>query len=406
MPSKLAEVIEIVIKYDFETVLDRHGMGSMKWDELNLIPNLPPDIIPFSVADMEFVNMPEVVDGLKSFLDRCPLGYGNPTAEYRLAVQKWMSRRHGWAINPEWICDVPGVISAFFTAVRAFTQPGDGVLLMTPVYYPMYAAISRNGRKLVSSALIYQNGRYEIDFEDFAAKAADPSTKLLILCSPHNPGSRVWTKEELMRIGQICLENNVLICSDEIHNDLILPGYQHTVFASLSDDFAQNSLICTAPSKTFNLAGLQTANIIIPNQVVRTRFWEEVCRHEGNPKCNLLGLEACRLAYEFGDTWLDQLLAVIDRNHRLIADFMAREFPQVVLTPLEGTYLLWMDFRPLRIEAGALSRILREEGHLFFDDGRVFGSAGSGFERWNLACPTSYILPALERLKSALSNHL
>lgn len=394
------------MKYDFTTVQTRYGVGSMKWDEMTKVPGVPADVIPFSVADMEFVTMPEVAEGLKKYIDTYPLGYGNPTPAYRQAVKGWMERRHGWTIDPEWIRDMPGVIAAFFTAVHAFTRPGEGVMLMTPVYYPMYMAISRNGRTLVENKLVNRNGRYEIDFEDFEKKAADENTRLLILCSPHNPSGRVWTEEELRRIGDICVKHNVIVCSDEIHNDLILPGYHHMVFSSLSDAYAQISLTCTAPSKTFSLAGLQTANVIIPNRELRDRFWEEVCKHEGNPKCNLLGLEGCRLAYEHGDAWLDQALSIIDENRRLVVDFLAREFPAVIVTPLEGTYLLWMDFRPLGIEARELARILKEEAFLFFDEGFIFGDAGTGFERWNLACPTEYVRAALARLKMALDRHL
>jgi len=392
--------------YDFETVIRRHGVGSGKWNEMSSFPEVPKDVIPFSVADMEFTTMPEVKEGLKEFIDTHVLGYANPTSEYKAAVQNWMQRHHDWTIQPDWILDAPGVINAFFTAVKAFSAPGEGVLLMTPVYYPMYMAIERNGRKQVSSPLINEGGRYRIDFEDFEAKAKASDTKLLLLCSPHNPSGRVWTKEELTRIGRICMDNNVLVCSDEIHNDLIMPGFRHTVFASLSDEFAQHSIVCTAPSKTFILAGLQTSNIIIPNPDLRKRFLTEVLKSEGNPKCNILGLEACRLAYTHGDAWLKQLLAIINKNRQIIVDFFEREFPAVQVTPLEGTYLLWIDFRPLGIDAHELARILREEAFLFFDDGFIFGDEGSGFERWNLACPTSYITAALERLKSTLNNHI
>ena len=391
--------------YDFETVIPRRDSGSMKWREMEPY-HCPDDIIPFSVADMELKNMPEVVEGLKTFLDNSVMGYSNPTDAYKDAVAGWMKRRHNWEIQPQWIVDTPGVINAFFAAVNAFTQPGDGVLLTTPVYYPMYMAAERNGRQVVSSPLRNDDGVYHIDFEDFEAKAKDPNTKLFLLCSPHNPSGRVWTREELERMGRICLDNGVLVCSDEIHNDLVLPGHTHTVFASISEEFAQNCLVCTAPSKTFNLAGLQTSNIIIPNQELQDRFMEELKRHDGNPKCNILGLEACRLAYTHGDQWLAQLLALIDTNRQLVVDFLAKEFPMVKVTPLEGTYLLWMDFRALNIEAKELARILREDGYLFFDDGFIFGDAGAGFERWNLACPTAYITPALERLKKALHKYL
>ena len=393
-------------QYDFEQTIDRRNVGSGKWDEMAGKVDEKADIIPFSVADMELRNMPEVIEGLKAFLDRSILGYANPTMAYREAVCSWMERRHGWTVKPEWLVDTPGVIHAFFTAVKAFTKPGDSILLMTPVYYPMYMAAERNGRMVVASSLRCQDGRYTIDFDDFEEKAKRPDTKLLILCSPHNPTGRVWTREELIRIGRLCIDHNVLICSDEIHHDLIMPGYHHTMFGSISEEFAQHSLVCTAPSKTFNLAGLQTSNVIIPNESLRQQYLTEMRKGDGNPKCNILGLEGCRLAYTHGDAWLDQLLQLIDTNRKTVELFLQKEFPMVRITPLEGTYLLWIDFRPLGLEAKELDRVLREEGQLYFDEGSIFGPEGEGFERWNLACPTSYIVAALQRLKSALDHAL
>jgi cystathionine beta-lyase len=390
-------------RYDFKTIRNRFETGSAKWDEMTSVPDLADDVIPFSLADMELVNPPEIINGLKDFLDRSVLGYAMPTAAYRKAVQGWMLRRHGWRIETEWLKDAHGVINAFFTAVKAFTEEGDGVMLMTPVYYPMYFAIRRNNRVLVDNHLVIKDGHYEIDFADFEKKAKDPRTKMLILCSPHNPTGRVWTSEELVRIGRICIDNGVLVVSDEIHNDLIMPGYHHTVFASISDEFARHSITCTAPSKTFNLAGMQTANIVIPDKTIREIYWKEVLTTEGNPKCNILGMEACRLAYENCEEWLRQLIELVDENRRIVIDYLAKEFPQIKIFPLEGTYLLWMDFNGLGIECHELSTILKEKANLFFDDGYIFGPQGEGFERWNLACPTKYIQAALERLKALLT---
>lgn len=392
-------------EYDFTNVINRSNTGSMKWREMEGY-SCPADVIPFSVADMEFRNMPEVVDGLKSFLDNGVLGYANPTQEYKETVRQWMLRHHDYDIDTEWIIDTPGVINAFFTAVHAFTEPGDSILLTTPIYYPMYMAAERNGRNVAATSLINDNGTYHIDFADFERKAKDPKVKLFILCSPHNPCSRVWTREELETMGRICIENDVLICSDEIHSDLLMPGYRHTVFSSISEEFAVHSIICTAPSKTFNLAGLQTSNAIIPDKDIREAFATEMRKHDGNPKCNILGLEACRLAYAYGDEWLRQVIGHIDNNRRTIEEYLKAELPMIKVTPLEGTYLLWMDFRALGIEPKKLGEILKKEAHLFFDDGYVFGKEGEGFERWNLACPESYILPALDRLRGAIRKHI
>lgn len=392
-------------QYDFDTVIPRRGTGSQKWKEMEPY-HCPEDIIPFSVADMELMTPPEVREGLKQYIDNQILGYSNPDDAYKSAVCGWARRRYGWEIQPEWLEGTPGVINAFFTAVHAFTAPGDNILLLTPVYYPMYMAATRNDRGIASAPLINTDGVYTIDFDILEEKARDPKTTLMIFCSPHNPSGRVWTREELERIGSICLENDVLIFSDEIHCDLVMPGYRHISFASISEEIAQHSMTAISPSKSFNLAGLQTANIIIPNPGLRQRFHTELCRHEGNPKCNILGLEACRLAYTYGDAWLDQVIQVIDTNRTLVTDYLHREFPAVKVTPLEGTYLLWMDFRGLGIEPRALAELLRKEAYLFFDDGFIFGDAGAGFERWNLACPTRYIPPALERLGDALRKHL
>lgn len=278
-------------------------------------------------------------------------------------------------------------------------------MLMTPVYYPMYFAVSRLDRKLVDAPLVREGDTYRIDFQDFRQMAADPNTRLLILCSPHNPSGRVWTREELEQIGRICIDNQVLVVSDEIHCDLLMPGHKHIPFGSIREEFALHSIVCTAPSKTFSLAGLQTANVIIPDQKLREIFYTEQQKDDGNPKCNILGLEGCRLAYTYGEAWLEECLQVIDTNRRLITDFLAREFPQVQVMKLEGTCLLWMDFNGLGIECHELARILKTEAHLFLDEGYIFGSAGEGFERWNLAAPTSYVAAALERMK-VLKNHM
>lgn len=391
--------------YNFTSVNKRYHTGSAKWEEIRkVLPGFDGDIVPFSVADMEFENAPEIREGLKKYIDTYVLGYANPTEEYFQAICGWMKRKHHWEIKKEWIIRTPGVIKAFFTAVNAYTRPGEGVMLLTPSYYPMYAAISENHRKRVSCSLVNKGGRYEIDWEDFEAKAKLPDTKLFILCSPHNPSGRVWTVEELTRMGRICIDNDVVICSDEIHFDIVMPGYQHHVFADLCEEFAQHSVICTAPSKTFNLAGLQNSNIIIPNKELYDRFYGLLCTEMTNPKCNILGYEANRIAYEECEEWLRQCLQVIDTNRKLVESYMAQHFPEVVITPLEGTYLLWMDFNAMSIPYKELGEFLKKEAQLFFDDGYLFGEEGNGFERWNLACPTRYIEEGLERMKAAFEK--
>jgi putative C-S lyase len=391
--------------YDFETLKPRFGRGSGKWNELErAFPGSPEGIIPFSVADMEFMNAPEIREGLKNFIDHVPLGYGSPHEGYYEAVRGWMKRRHDWEIDKDWIVTSRGVVEGFTIAVRAFTGPGDGVILMTPVYYPMYSAIERNGRRLVENPLIIRDGHYRIDFEDLEKKAGDGAAKLLLLCSPHNPTGRVWTPEELERIGRICVEHGVLVVSDEIHCDLVMPGHTHRVFASISEAFARRSVIHTAPSKTFNLAGMQTSNTIISSPALREAFLREMYASTGHSQCGVLGYEACRLAYNECGEWLDGALARIHANYLMVRDFLSRELEGVRVFDLEGTYLLWLDFNPLGIDYRELERLLKEDARLFFDEGYIFGGAGRGFERWNLACPGRFIQKGLERLKGTLEK--
>lgn len=393
------------MRYDFETVHKRHHTGSGKWNEL-LAHGVreDEDIIPFSVADMEFVTAPEIIDALKHELDSSVLGYANPTPEYLAAVCEWQKTRHNWEAHPEWILPSHGVVDAFFEAVKTFTNEGEGVLLTTPVYYPMYEAVRLTRRVLVDSPMINSGTHYEIDFDDFEHKASDPNTKLFILCSPHNPCGRVWTGRELERVSEICLKHDVLVVSDEIHSDLLMPGHEHTVYATLSDEAENNCVVCTAPSKTFNLAGLQTSNIFIPNPGLRKRFLDSLWTSTTNPKCNILGYRACEAAYKYCSRWLDEVLGVIDENRRLIAGFMASEFPEVRVYDLEGTYLMWLDFNGLGLKYKELERINREKARLFFDEGYIFGKQGEGYERWNIACPTRYIREALDRMKQAYKN--
>lgn len=395
------------MQYDFETVIRRFDQGSKKWNELaEKMPNAGEDVIPFSIADMEFLNAPEIVKGLQDFLGSTVLGYSNPTDRYREAVCRWMKERHNWDAKPEWLVYTHGVVDAFYEAVKVYTQKGDGVMLLTPVYYPMYTAIEVNGRKVVDCPLIRKGTRYEIDFDCFEEKAKDPSTKLFILCSPHNPCSRVWTKEELERMGRICIDNGVFIVSDEIHFDLIMPGYHHTVFSSISQEFAENSMVCTAPSKTFNLAGLQISNIFIADEKKREMFRAHQFTTSAYPKCNAIGYEACYLAYTHCAQWLDQAIQIIAGNKKRIEEYFAKEFPQIQLMDFEATYLLWMDWNGLGLNYKELERINQHEAGLFFDEGYVFGAQGEGFERWNLAAPTKYIDAALERMKTAYSKYL
>lgn len=393
-------------QYDFETVHPRYGMNAAKWEEISrYFPEEPKDIIPFSVADMELPLAPEIREGLKDCLDTYVLGYADPSPQYAQTVCDFMRRRHQWKVSPEWLTYTSGAICAFYSCVKAYTQPGDGVILFTPVYYPMYSAVTSNKRTLAECPLVKRDNRYFIDFDLLERLAKEPQNKLLIFCSPHNPGGRVWTREELERIGNICCDHGVVIASDELHFDLLAPGVEHTVFATVSPRISDNCVIITSPSKSFNLAGLMTSNVIIPSSMLRRRFTEELFTNMQKAKCNILGHLACMIAYTQCDGWLDQVNTLIHKNCRLVSDFLAAEFPQIRPMPLEGSYLLWIDFSALGLDPKDLAEILRREGRLFFDDGFIFGEAGNGYERWNLACPTRYVEEGINRLREVLKRY-
>ena len=390
------------MKYDFETVVDRRQSGSSKWGQmLRLNPNVSQGVVPFSVADMEFKNPPEIVAGLKQYIDSTILGYTKPTDSYWNAVCSWMKRRHDWVIDKDWIVGSPGVVSAFFLAVKALTDPGDGIIIQTPVYYPFYAAVQRNQRSLVRNPLICTGSTYHIDYDDLEQKARDPRNKVLLFCSPHNPVGRVWTPEELTRVGEICLRNDVLIISDEIHFDLIMPGHRHTVFANISEELSNRIIVCTAPSKTFNLAGMQTSNIVIPNERIRKAYLKEMTLN-GFHSLNILGYKACEIAYTECEAWLTQLLEVVYHNHLELKKFIEREIPVIKVMELEGTYLQWLDFRGIGLNENELERAMHLEAEVFFDEGYLFGEEGSGFERMNLACPTRIMMDGLRRLATTI----
>ncbi len=389
------------MKYDFETLVSRKNTGSSKWDGMYAAnPNVPDGIVPFSVADMEFKNAPEIAEKVSEYLKNTIMGYTFATDAYYDAVIGWMKRRHQWDIKKEWIVEYPGVVPALFHMVKLFSEPGDGVILFTPVYYPFYNAVKMGGRTLNESRLILHDGHYEIDFDDFEKKAKDEKNKLCLLCNPHNPVGRVWSKQELKRIGEICLKHHVLVVSDEIHNDLIMPGYEHTVYATVSEEMAQNSIICTAPSKTFNMAGMMTSNIIVPNPELKKKVYD-YRESQAVYFCNMAGYKACEVAYNECEEWLDELLIVLEDNRRLLENFMKEHFPQINVFRLEGTYLQWLDCRGLGLSYRELGKFMTEEAYIFTDEGYVFGEPGEGFERINLACPTRVLKEALERMEFA-----
>ncbi|WP_321370801.1 MalY/PatB family protein [uncultured Draconibacterium sp.] len=389
------------MKYDFETLISRKNTGSGKWDGMyKENPDVPDGVVPFSVADMEFKNPPQVAEGISEHLKNSILGYTFATDAYYNAVIGWMKRRHQWDIKKDWIVEYPGVVPALFHLVKLFTEPDEGVILFTPVYYPFYNAVRNGGRTLVETQLKLTEDRYEIDFEDFEEKAKNSKNTLCILSNPHNPVGRVWTEDELARIGKICLDNNVLVISDEIHQDLIMPGYKHKVYATISEEMAQNCVVCTAPSKTFNLAGLMTSNLIIPNPELKEKVYE-YRESQAVYFCNIAGYKGCEIAYNDCEDWLEELLTVLEDNRKLLETFITEKFPQIKVIPLEGTYLQWLDCRGLGLHYKELNKFMTEEAFLFTDEGYIFGEPGEGFERINLACPTWVLQEALDRMEKA-----
>lgn len=390
--------------YDFETLVKRKEKGSSKWNQMiQWNPDVSEDVVPLTVADMEFKTAPEITKGLQNFLEDAVLGYSVPTTGYYEAVIDWQKRRHGFDVKREWIINSPGIVTALFAAVRTYTQPGDGVIIMPPVYYPFYSAIENAERKIVRNPLINHGGDYTIDFKGLDELCKKQKNKLIIFSSPHNPVGRVWTREELDRLAEIVIKNNMIIVSDEIHHDLIMPGYEHTVLQTISDEIAERTITCTAPSKTFNLAGLCNSNVIIKNETLRTKMVKALT-DTASGMVGIMGLEGCRIAYDEGEEWLDHLLPVIDRNQHLVRDYFKSNFPEITAPLVEGTYLQWVNFNKLGMTPQELEKFMHLEAEFFTDEGYIFGEEGDGYERINLAAPTTVIEESLNRLGAALDR--
>lgn len=390
--------------YDFNTLVDRRKFNSNKWKNMKKVnPNVPDHIVPFSIADMEFKNSPEIINELKNYLDEVILGYSTAGDEFLDYVCRWMENKHNWKIEKDWIVVTTGVIPAITNIILAFSKVGEGVIVMPPVYFPFVELLERNERKVINNPLILKDKKYFIDFEDLEKKAKDPNNKILIFCSPHNPVGRVWTKEELEKVAKICLENDVLLISDEIHFDLIMPNQKHTVLSTLSKEIEDKCITCTSPSKTFNLAGMQVSNIIISNKEIREKFVSQL-EKSGHFGISILGYKVCELAYKYGESWLNELIPIINKNAQVVEKFMKNYIPEIKVFPLEGTYLQWWDCRELGLTYKELSKLMTNEALIFMDEGYLFGKEGEGFERINLACPTHIIEDALNRLKKVLKK--
>ena len=382
-------------KYDFDTVVPRRGTNSYKWDTPE-----QEGVLPMWVADMDFRAAPCIVEALRRRVSHGVFGYTRVPAAYYDAVTDWFARRHGWRIDPHWILYTTGVVPALSAVIKALTVPGDRVIVQTPAYNCFYSSIRNNGCELLANRLRYEGGAYTIDFDDLETKASDPKAKLLLLCNPHNPVGRVWTAEELRMLGDICVANDVMILCDEIHGDLEHPGHAVTMFGTLGERYADHLIEFTAPSKSFNLAGLLCSNAIFHNAKVKQEF-DIAAAKTGGSTVNHLGMVACMAAYARCEDWFEEMLAVVRRNLDTVRAF-ADTHDGIRLIEPEGTYLAWLDCRGLGLSNDELETFMHEQARLYFDEGYLFGQEGSGFERINLACPVRVIERMCRQLDAAL----
>jgi len=387
------------MQYDFDTPIDRTHTWSIKHD-FKKENGKADDILPLWVADMDFRSPDSVVEALKKAVDHGIFGYSRADESYFDAVAAWYQKRHHLTLQPEWMTCTPGIVFALSIAVRAFTQEGDAVLIQPPVYHPFSRAILRNKRTLVENPLVLKDGHYEMDLEELEQKVLDEHVKLMILCNPHNPVGRVWTREELTSLADICLRHHVYVISDEIHGDFVWQGHEQTPYASISEEACLHSMMCTAPSKTFNLAGMATSNLFIPDPEMRRKFRSELL-DVGQENMNRLGLFACRAAYEGGGEWLDQLIGYLAGNLALVRDFCKNRVPQIQLVEPEGTYLAWLDCRELGMTDDELMAFFSDEAKVWLDPGTHSGEQGSGFMRFNLGSSRSVIAQALDQIEAA-----
>ena len=386
------------MQYDFDTPIDRTHTWSIKHD-FKKENGKADDILPLWVADMDFRSPDSVVEALKKAVDHGIFGYSRADESYFDAVAAWYQKRHHLTLQPEWMTCTPGIVFALSIAVRAFTQEGDAVLIQPPVYHPFSRAILRNKRTLVENPLVLKDGHYEMDLEELEQKVLDEHVKLMILCNPHNPVGRVWTREELTALADICLRHHVYVISDEIHGDFVWQGHEQTPYASISEEACLHSMMCTAPSKTFNLAGMATSNLFIPDPEMRRKFRSELL-DVGQENMNRLGLFACRAAYEGGGEWLDQLIGYLAGNLALVRDFCKNRVPQIQLVEPEGTYLAWLDCRELGMTDDELMAFFSDEAKVWLDPGTHSGEQGSGFMRFNLGSSRSVIAQALDQIEA------
>lgn len=385
---------------DFDRIIDRKNTRCLKYD-FAVKRGMPEDVLPLWVADMDFETSSYIEDALTERVQEGIFGYSDVQTSYFEIIRDWMIRHHDWEPQEKWLIKTPGVVFALAMAVKAYTDPGDKVLLQQPVYYPFSEVITDNGREVVSNDLVLtEDGTYKIDFADFEQKIIANGIKLFLLCSPHNPVGRVWTKEELEKIGDICVKHGVTVVSDEIHNDFIWEG-THTVFAGIKKEFADISVTCTSPSKTFNLASMLISNIFIPNQILRRKFRKEMDR-AGISQLSVLGLVATEAAYAHGDEWYAAMKNYVRDNIAFARAYVEENLPGVRMIDTQGTYLIWLDFRQTGLTVEQLDHKIIYEAGLWLDSGKIFGKTGEGFERINVACPRAVLQEALDRIQGIL----
>jgi len=387
--------------FNFDEVINRENTESIKWDGRKTYFGTE-NVLPMWVADMDFKVAPSIVDAVNKKAKTGVYGYSLRPPEYYSSFMDWLKRRHQWQINKEWILFSPGIVPALNIAIQTYTRPGDKVLVQPPVYHPFFFAVENNYRELVYNPLVLRNGRYYIDFDDLEQKLSG-GIKLLLLSNPQNPTGRSWSREELQSLGEMCVRYNTIMVSDDIHADLMLPGYEHTPLASISEPISQCTITCMAPSKTFNLAGLATSSVIISNPDLRKTFnttLDQIHVTMGN----LFGTVASIAAYTHGDNWLDQLMTYLQGNIKLVKDYLEEFIPKVKMIQPDATYLLWLDFRNLGLDPEVLKKLLIQKAGLGFNDGRTYRTGGEGFQRMNVACPRLEVKKAMNRLRSTFEN--
>ncbi|MED4584530.1 MalY/PatB family protein [Brevibacillus choshinensis] len=388
------------MKYDFDQVINRADTACEKWDDLQNRFGVS-DAIPMWVADMDFKSPPAVIEALRQRVDHGIYGYTYRPDSYSEAIVDWVKRRHQWSIDRKWIAHSPGVLAALSVIIHSFSQHGDKVIIQTPVYHPFSRIIKSLGREVVNNPLQLENGRYTMDFANLEAKI-DSTVKILVLCNPHNPVGRVWTQEELTMLGQICIKNNILVISDEIHCDLVYKGHKHIPFASISEEFADHSITCIAPSKTFNVAGLQTSCIIIPNEKSRDIFNQSInSLNIGSP--NMFGILAGEIAYQYGEEWLEQVIDYVQGNLDFLGRYFQENIPQIKVIQPESTYLVWLDCRELGLATEKIDKFMLNKARVAMNEGYIFGEDGIGFMRMNIACPRSILERSLRQIEEAVN---